>query len=144
MTEIDVTWRGDFIDTEANRLHAAAFDTRIYQDTEWPWTRLTAEHSLGWVTATAVDGAGHAGLIGFLNVLWDGLAHAWLQDVMVDPGFQGRGVGVAMVQLARDRAAEAGCEWLHVDFDDDLSPFYIDACGFQPSAAGIMRLDGDS
>ncbi len=23
----------------------------------------------------------------------------------------------------------AGCEWLYVDFDDDLAPFYVKACG---------------
>jgi len=35
---------------------------------------------------------------------------------------------------------EAGCEWLHVDFDDDLRSFYVDACGFSPIAAGLIAL----
>ena len=33
-----------------------------------------------------------------------------------------------------------GCEWLHVDFDDELRAFYLDACGFEPAAAGVIRL----
>jgi hypothetical protein len=34
----------------------------------------------------------------------------------------------------------AGCEWLHVDFDDDLRGFYFDACGFVPTNAGLLSL----
>jgi hypothetical protein len=49
-------------------------------------------------------------------------------------------IGVGLVHAARDGAAVAGCEYLHVDFDDDLRPFYIEACGFVPAAAGLMRL----
>jgi hypothetical protein len=33
-----------------------------------------------------------------------------------------------------------GCEWLHVDFDDDLRAFYFDACGFTPTNAGLKHL----
>jgi KaiC/GvpD/RAD55 family RecA-like ATPase len=39
---------------------------------------LVHRHSLGWVVAR--EGAE---LVGFVNVLWDGLVHAWLQDTMV-------------------------------------------------------------
>lgn len=46
-----------------------------------------------------------------------------------------------MVHVARDAARDAGCEHLHVDFDDDLAPFYVDACGFEPSRAGLISLD---
>jgi len=37
-------------------------------------------------------------------------------------------------------AATAGCEWLHVDFDEHLSGFYFDACGFAPTPAGLISL----
>jgi GNAT superfamily N-acetyltransferase len=92
-------------------------------------------HSLGWVVAR--DGAG---LVGFVNVLWDGLVHAWLQDTMVAAAARGTGVGTLLVAHARDGAKAAGCEFLHVDFDDDLRPFYFGACGFSPTNAGLMRL----
>ena len=39
-------------------------------------------------------------------------------------------------------AKAAGCEWLHVDFDDDLAPFYFDSCGFEPTRAGLIHLPG--
>ncbi len=36
----------------------------------------------------------------------------------------------------------AGCEWLYVDFDDDLAPFYVKACGFEPTQAGLDPVAG--
>jgi GNAT superfamily N-acetyltransferase len=79
-------------------------------------------------------------LAGFVNVIWDGLVHAWIQDVMVASAARHQGVGIGLVNAARDGARDAGCEWLHVDFDDHLRSFYYDACGFEPSNAGLMSL----
>jgi GNAT superfamily N-acetyltransferase len=132
---MDTTWRGEFSSAEANHLHAEAFGTRLFDVAEWDWRRLVADHSLGWVTARDGDR-----LVGFVNVLWDGLVHAWLQDVMVAADARHRGIGRRVVDVARDAAREAGCEWLHVDFDDDLAPFYLGSCGFAPARAGLMRL----
>jgi hypothetical protein len=44
------------------------------------------------------------------------------------------------VARARDGARAAGCEWLHVDFEDDLRAFYIDSCGFAPTNGGLIAL----
>ncbi len=129
---IEYEWRGVFGNDEFHVLHAEAFETRIFDD---DWVALTDRHSLGWVTARA-DGA----LVGFVNVIWDGLVHAWLQDVMVSKSHRGEGIATRVVEIARDHAAAAGCEWLHVDFDDELKPFYFDACGFRPTNAGLIAL----
>lgn len=134
-----IEWRGAFADDEVNSLHAEAFGTRVFSSEEWPWGTLVERHSLGWVTART-DAAPDAALVGFVNVVWDGFTHAWIQDVMVRLDARHGGVGVMMVQLAIEHARGARCEWLHVDFDDDLRPFYIDACGFQPTNAGLIRL----
>ncbi|WP_369138894.1 GNAT family N-acetyltransferase [Modestobacter versicolor] len=132
---MEIRWRGPFTSNEANQLHAEAFGTRVYSDAEWNWTDQVARHSLGWVTAR--DGGT---LAGFVNVVWDGEAHAWLQDVMVAAASRHQGIGVRLVGAARDGARAAGCEWLHVDFADELAPFYLDACGFRPTRAGLMAL----
>jgi GNAT superfamily N-acetyltransferase len=129
---ISYEWRGHFDNDEFHLLHAEAFDTRVFDD---DWVTLTDRHSLGWVTAR--DGRS---LIGFVNVVWDGLVHAWIQDVMVAQDARGHGVATELVAIARRQAASAGCEWLHVDFDDDLRPFYFDACGFTPTNAGLIAL----
>ncbi len=128
-------WRGGFDNTEINALHAQAFGTRVFDATEWNWVDQVQRHSLGWVVARA-----DSGLVGSANVLWDGLVHAWLQDVMVAENARRRGVGVELVRRSREAASDAGCEYLHVDFADDLRPFYFDACGFTPTNAGLIEL----
>ncbi|NOX29515.1 MAG: GNAT family N-acetyltransferase [Actinobacteria bacterium] len=133
--DLAVSWRGEFVNAEVNELHADAFETRVFDESESNWEDLTANHSLGWVTVR--DGGR---LIGFVNALWDGLVHAWIQDVMVAKSHRQRGIGVRIVAEARDRAKAAGCEWLHVDFDDNLADFYYTACGFSPTKAGLIDL----
>jgi hypothetical protein len=49
-------------------------------------------------------------------------------------------LAVERVAAAVEEARAAGCEWLHVDFDDHLRPFYFDACGFMPTNAGLIAL----
>jgi GNAT superfamily N-acetyltransferase len=132
---ITYAWRGDVTSTELNALHADAFETRLYGDDEWDWVAQLHGHSLGWVTAREADA-----LIGFVNVVWDGLVHAWIQDTMVASATRRRGVATALVASAVDEARTAGCEWLHVDFEDHLRSFYLEACGFQPTNAGLIRL----
>lgn len=129
-------WRGAFTNQEVNALHAEAFNTRVFDESEWDWVALVQRHSLGWVVAR--DGTE---LVGFVNVLWDGLMHAWLQDTMVAARARGRGIGTELVGRARDGAKAAGCEYLHVDFEDQLRPFYFGACGFGPVNAGLLSLD---
>jgi tRNA(Met) C34 N-acetyltransferase TmcA len=52
---------------------------------------------------------------------------------------QRQGAGSRLVALAADEARNAGCQWLHADFEDQLRPFYRN-CGFPATAAGLMRL----
>jgi GNAT superfamily N-acetyltransferase len=134
MTVADL-WRGEFNNTEVNALHAEAFATRIFDNSEWNWVEQVARHSLGWVVARE-----KGQLLGFANVLWDGLVHAWIEDVMVAAVAQRSGIGVELVRGCRDGARDSGCEYLHVDFEDHLRPFYFDACGFAPTNAGLIVL----
>ena len=132
---ITYTWREPFTNPEIHALHAAAFKTRLFDESEWDWVTQTDRYSLGWVVAR--DGGQ---FVGFVNVLWDGLVHAFIEDVMVDAGYRKRGVGVSVVHAARDGALASGCEFLHVGFEEGLRSFYIDACGFEPTFGGLMEL----
>jgi GNAT superfamily N-acetyltransferase len=128
-------WRGDFASVEANALHAECFDHPVLPDREWDWKAQVDRHSLGWVCAR--DGAE---LVGFVNVAWDGTVHAFVLDTMVAARARRQGVGTRLVAIAVDEARAAGCEWLHVDFEDHLRAFYFDACGFVPTNAGLIEL----
>lgn len=131
-------WRGGFGNAEVNALHAEAFETRVYDESEWNWSELVHGHSLGWVVARDYEA-----LVGFVNVLWDGSVHAWIQDTMVARAARHRGIATRLVAIARDAARDAGCEWLHVDFEDHLRPLYFDACGFTPTPAGVIALQDE-
>jgi GNAT superfamily N-acetyltransferase len=130
--ETTYEWRGAFDNPEINVLHAEAFDHRVLED---DWKGQVAEHSLGWVCARNGDE-----LVGFVNVPWDGAIHAFIIDTMVASGVGRRGIGTRLVEVAVAEARAAGCEWLHVDFDDHLRSFYFDACGFEPTNAGLIAL----
>jgi GNAT superfamily N-acetyltransferase len=78
-------------------------------------------------------------LVGFVNVAWDGGAHAFLLDTTVHPDVQRRGIATALVARAADLARDRGAEWLQVDFEPHLEGFYR-SCGFRPTAAGLIDL----
>ncbi|CAL9344910.1 GNAT family N-acetyltransferase [Streptomyces sp. enrichment culture] len=129
---ITYEWRGTVDNAALNALHADGFGPPVAA-TDWR-TRLE-RHSLGWVCA-AQEGT----LVGFVNVVWDGGAHAFLLDTVVAGPCRGRGVGARLVTTAAERTRAAGCTWLHVDFEDHLRPFYLVACGFKETAAGLIAL----
>ena len=125
-------WRGQFANAEANLLHAECFD-HAPADEDW-WGRVN-RFSLGWVCLRS-----EGELVGFVNVAWDGGVHAFILDTMVGAPFRRRGYAARLVAEAARHAAAAGCEWLHVDFEPHLRGFYMDACGFTLTDAGLMRL----
>ncbi len=74
------------------------------------------------------------------NIVTDGGDHAFLIDTKTRGPFQRRGIATRVVAFAAEHARAAGCEWLHVDFDDELRAFYLEACEFEPTAAGLIHL----
>lgn len=128
---ITYSWCGDFENTEVNRLHAEAFSHPVLND-DW---QVQLQRSLGWVCARL-----GTDLVGFVNLAWDGGVHAFILDTMVGAKVRRAGVGKQLITVARQHASEAGCEWLHADFEDHLEAFYFGACGFRPTKAGLINL----
>jgi ribosomal protein S18 acetylase RimI-like enzyme len=129
--EVRLGWRAEVGDDELVAL------TRSHGGrSEAGWWNRVRPHSLGWVSARIDDGT----LVGFVNVAWDGGDHAFLIDAKVHPDHQRRGIGTELVRIAARHAKEAGCEWMEVDFEERLAPFYYGACGFVPTRAGLLHL----
>ncbi|MGA5344236.1 GNAT family N-acetyltransferase [Streptomyces griseoincarnatus] len=129
---ITYAWRGDVGNDALNALHAEGFGGPVARiDRRGQLER----HSLGWVCAR--DGGV---LVGFVNVAWDGGVHAFVLDTVVAERCRGGGVGTSLVRLAAERSRAAGCQWLHVDFEERLRAFYVDAGGFRTTAAGLIAL----
>lgn len=136
-SDIEYRWRAPVADAELVEL------TRSFGgQAEVGWWDRVRPHSLGWVSARPADGA----LVGFVNVAWDGGDHAFLLDTKTRTDHRRRGIATELVRLATVEAQRAGCEWLHVDFDDSerLGPFYFGACGFRPTTAGLIHLRSSS
>ncbi|ATY12402.1 N-acetyltransferase [Amycolatopsis sp. AA4] len=128
--KINYSWRADLTDAQLVALTEAHGG-----NAEPGWWDRAKRHSLGWVSAHEGDV-----LVGFANLAWDGADHAFLLDPKVHADWQHRGIGSELVRRARDAARDAGCEWLHVDFEPHLRPFYFDSCGFTSTDAGLIRL----
>jgi GNAT superfamily N-acetyltransferase len=133
MDDVRYEWRARFASADVNALHAAGF-THAVLDIDW--RGQVERHSLGWVCAT--DDCGH--LVGFVNVAWDGGVHAFVLDTLVEGGARHNGIGRGLLTVAERESRSAGCEWLHVDFEQELGSFYLGSCGFTPTPAGLIAL----
>jgi len=129
-SEISYLWRGAISDDEmVDLIESHGGDA----SSGW-WDQIRA-HSLGWVSARHGET-----LVGFVNVAWDGGDHAFLLDTKTRGDRQRQGIATNLVAVATDYAKAAGCEWLHVDFRPEHRPFYLEACGFEPTDAGLIHL----
>jgi GNAT superfamily N-acetyltransferase len=91
--------------------------------------------ALAWVAAYENER-----LVGFVYVAWDGAQHAFLLEPTVRPEWRHRAIGKELVRRVAEAARDAGCQWLHVDYEPGLAPFY-EACGFMDTKAGLIRLN---
>lgn len=61
--------------------------------------------SNSWYKVAAYEGDR---LIGFGRMVSDGILHAMVYDLIVDPAFQGRGIGGTILQKLVDRCRQVG------------------------------------
>lgn len=127
---IGYEWRGKATNAELRGLHSRAFDGPSRD----AWTDRLQRRSLGWVTARD-----QTALVGFVNVISDGGAHAVILDTMVAPEVQRHGIGTELIKISVRNARKAGCRWLHVDSEESAWTFY-ERCGFQTTSAGLIDL----
>ncbi|MFE2145074.1 GNAT family N-acetyltransferase [Streptomyces sp. NPDC059456] len=109
-------------DAELNELFGAA----------WPGHRTAAfgpvpERSTAWIAARR-----GGRLVGCVNVAGDGGAHAFIPGATVHPDERRRGLGVRLVRAAAEAARARGAQWLHVDYEPHLEPFYAGAGSGRP------------
>lgn len=128
-----LAWREPVSDDEVSALHAIAFG---HEEELEEWNARLERYSLGWVTVRRDEA-----LIGFCNIITDGGRHAFLLDTAVHPEHQGTGIGRELVLRAIEECrAVARVQWLHVDFEEDLGPFYMTDGLFRRTTAGLLRL----
>ena len=100
-------------DRDLSTLHALAFESALEVQ---QWAERLERWALTWVGAFSNDQ-----LVGFVQVCWDGGAHAFVLDTAVHPDYGRQGIGKQLVLTAAEEAKAAGCEWLHVDYEPHLT-----------------------
>lgn len=77
-------------------------------------------------------------LVGFGHICGMGLQHGYLEDVIVHPDFQRRGVGELVVKTLLNEAMHQGIEIVTTTFQSKHQSFYT-RCGFTPCDGGVWR-----
>jgi len=125
---------GPINDVELSQLHSLAFGGAQTAEVT-AWTEQLRAHSVGWVCA--FDGSQ---LCGFVHACWDGGRHAFVLDTAVHPDYQRQGIATELLQRQASLARDAGCDWLHVDYEPHLDDLYR-STGFAPTLAGLRKLN---
>jgi predicted N-acetyltransferase YhbS len=129
------------IDYKLNPVISEAELDALFADA-WPGHGSSARFSDVLSRSLGFVGAYSSGqLVGFVYVAWDGGSHAFLLDPTVRTDMRRQGIGTELVRRATDFAKSMDVEWLHVDYEPHLEPFYS-ACGFNPTSAGLIKLNG--
>jgi N-acetylglutamate synthase-like GNAT family acetyltransferase len=79
-------------------------------------------------------------LIGFLNVISDGVSYALIVDVMVHPAYQRLGIGKQLLQTAIQDLQTTNVARVCVMFDESLQNFYT-SLGFTNLEGGMLKLE---
>ena len=77
-------------------------------------------------------------LIGFVDSISNGVTDAYIQDLMVHPDFQGKGLGSELMNKMIEYLKKAGIYMISVLYDESLKDFYA-RFGFYSLLCGQME-----
>ncbi len=79
------------------------------------------------------------GIVGMGRAISDRVSDAYIQDVVVLPGYRGRGIGREIVRRLADRCVAAGISWIGLVAEPGTQPFY-EPLGFRALAGHVPML----
>ena len=77
-------------------------------------------------------------LIGFIDCVSNGVTDAYIQDLMVKPEYQGKGIGTKLMNMMIDYLKDNHIYMISVLFDESLKSFY-ERFGFYTMLSGQME-----
>ena len=77
-------------------------------------------------------------LIGYVDTVSNGVTDAYIQDLAVDPAYQGQGVGTELTNRIISKLKEKKILWISVMYDEKLQDFYK-RFGFFQMLSGTMQ-----
>jgi GNAT superfamily N-acetyltransferase len=75
-------------------------------------------------------------LAAFAYLTGPGMPHGYLEDVIVHPDCQGKGIGTALVHRILQEASDRRIGIVTVSYEPKKAEFYH-RCGFSPSGGGV-------
>ena len=77
-------------------------------------------------------------LVGFIDSVSNGVTDAYIQDLIVRPDYQGKGIGTDLMKKMIASLKEKHIYMISVIFEESLKPFY-DRFGFNTMLCGQME-----
>lgn len=119
----------------------------VIQDYEVPalreavgWERRDSDypalfsHCLFWAGLRNKNGD----LVAFGYIAGPGIEHGYMEDIIVHPSYQRKGIGRALVQKLLQESEKRGISIITVTFEEKNLSFYK-SCGFTPCSGGVWR-----
>lgn len=77
-------------------------------------------------------------LIAFGYIVTPGIEHGYLEDIIVHPSYQGKGIGNSIVKKLLQESEKREISIVTVTFEEANLNFYV-GCGFTPCPGGVWR-----
>jgi len=103
------------------------------------WNRMENEYSSPLITSffhIAVYDENQ--LVGYIDSISNGVTDAYIQDLMIRPDHQGKGIGTDLINKMIRCLKEKHIYMISVVFEESLKPFY-DKFGFNSMLCGQME-----
>jgi len=108
----------------------------------WDERRHKLEKIVG-CTYLAVACYAGSRLVGFVDVLSDGVDDALIRGLMVDPEFQNQGIALELLNIVTATIRKDRIKTVNVLFEPELEPLYRKA-GFRIVCGGLIDTEDDS
>ena len=118
-------WDGDMI--------ADLYRAGGWWNEEWDPAGLRALIAGSFAFAVAIDPAAKKA-VGMGRAISDGVSYAYIQDLVVLPGYRGRGIGTMILSTLLDHCKSAGVTWVALVAEPGTEAFY--------TPLGFRRMEG--
>lgn len=103
------------------------------------WNRMEKEYSSPLMTSFYhIAAYENEKLIGYIDSVSNGVTDAYIQDLMVSPDCQGKGIGTELMNKMIKYLKEKNIYMISVVYEESLKPFY-ERFGFNNMLCGQME-----
>ena len=103
------------------------------------WNRLESEYGSPDMTSYFLIAVyENQEMVGYIDCVSNGVTDAYIQDLMVHPAYQGRGIGTELMNKMISHLKDKRIYMISVVYEENLKPFY-ERFGFSNMLCGQME-----